>query len=92
MLSRLQSPGPLAACWPLLAADGAASHPRWLQLGVRVLEAAAHAGPAERRDAKWREAAEQLLQVWRGRTGHGSAGAPALAGSVLPPLLRRNRC
>lgn len=71
VLSRLRAPDPLAACWPLLAAEGALGHPRWLQLGARVLEAAAHAGPAARREPLWREVAEQLIQVGGLVLGYG---------------------
>jgi hypothetical protein len=62
VLSRLgYSADPLGVCWPLLAAEGAAAHPCWLELGVRVLEAAAAKGKATRADPRLQEAAEQLL-------------------------------
>jgi hypothetical protein len=40
VLSRL-SKHALASCWPLLAPEAAYSHPRWLQLCVLVMQAAA---------------------------------------------------
>jgi hypothetical protein len=55
----------LGACWPLLAAEGASAHPRWLQLGVVVLEAAAGQGPAARSDPRLQECAGQLLSHTR---------------------------
>lgn len=41
VLSRLSKPDALATCWPLLAPEAAHSHPRWLQLCVLVMQAAA---------------------------------------------------
>jgi hypothetical protein len=41
VLSRLNKPDALTACWLLLAPDAAHSHPRWLQLCVLVMQAAA---------------------------------------------------
>lgn len=62
VLAHLHDCDPLNSCWPLLTAEGASSHPRWLELGVMVLEAAAKLGKATRHEARFKEAAEQLLQ------------------------------
>ncbi len=40
VLPMLAASDPLAVCWPLLTAPSARSHPRWVELSVRAVEAA----------------------------------------------------